>query len=402
MLILFVAIVETYATLKRLILSQRREIGILKTIGVSKRRIVFHYFSFALIVGILGSVLGAVLSIYLSKEITYFYTNTLGIPFVLTSIDYKIIGESIFMGVFTCLIGAILPSLMVTRLKSVDILRPYISASMIRGRIPLFERVLGKFCFLSMHTRISMRNLFRNRARTTTTIISIAFSLMLTLSMISFMDSFYVNINTQFDYHTKWDIRAYFSTMKNTSELISVKNWNSVERVEPFITSFITLKFENKTMDALLIAFPANTTMHAFNIICGTGLRDNMLIIGEGIAIKLKVSVADTLNISTHNVCFKANISGIDKEPFFLYTCFTTLKTAQKLFNATNQANGILLDVDANNISDIRKKLYEMSDIQYVEVKSEIKSEWIKLLDEFTVFSYTMLIISMLVAFPLF
>jgi len=44
MLILFVAVVEIYATLKRLVLSQRKEIGILKTIGFSKRRIILHYF----------------------------------------------------------------------------------------------------------------------------------------------------------------------------------------------------------------------------------------------------------------------------------------------------------------------------------------------------------------------
>ena len=59
------------------------------------------------------------------------------------------------------------------------------------------------------------------------------------------------------------------------------------------------------------------------------------------------------------------------------------------------------MNADPTKIGDIRKKLYEIPGIERVDVKSEIKSEWIKLLDEFTVFSYIMLIVSMLVAFSL-
>ncbi len=325
----------------------------------------------------------------------------MGIPFTLTSVNYKVIGESVVIGILACVVGAIMPSLMVVKLKPVDILRPYISTSMIKSRVTSFEKLLGRFCFLPIRIRMSIRNLFRNRVRTTTTIIGIAFSLMLTLSMVSLMDSFYVNVNIQFDHHVKWNLRAQFSTMKNVSELVEIKNWDGVNRVEPFITGFVTLKFSNKSVDSLLIALPANTSMHLFNIVHGMGLKDGMLIVGEGLANKLHVEVNDTINMVICNSLFKINISGIDKEPLFLYACFTTLKTAQKLFNAVNQANGILLNADPTKISDIRKKLYEIPGIERVDVKSEIKSEWIKLLDEFTVFSYIMLIVSMLVAFSL-
>jgi len=162
--------------------------------------------------------------------------------------------------------------------------------------------------------------------------------------MVSLMDSFYVNVNIQFDHHVKWNLRAQFSTMKNVSELVEVKNWDGVNRVEPFITGFATLKFSNKSVDSLLIALPANTSMHLFNIVHGTGLKDGMLIVGEGLANKLNVEINDTINMVIFNSLFKINISGIDKEPLFLYVCFTTLKTAQKLFNAVNQANGIFIE----------------------------------------------------------
>ncbi len=397
-LILLVAAVEIYTTLRRLIISQQREIGVLKTMGFSTRRIVLHYMSFALVAGIAGSVPGALLSIWISAEITKFYTRSLGIPFTLVSVDHLAILQGVVIGVIACMAGAILPSLAVTRLKPVEILRPYISASMVRGRVPLIERAIIRIKSISIRARLTIRNLFRNRIRTGTTVLGIAFSVMLVFSIVSFMDSFYANVGTQYDHHMRWDLRVRFSTMKNVSEIYKIGEWDGVISVEPFIMGIATVSFGGKSVETVIIAYPKNTSMHVFNIINGEGLKDGAVVLGEGLAAKLGVSVGDEVRVNITFAGTVLRVSGIDREPLMLHVCFMTLKTAHGLFNATDMANGALLRVESERIPDVRRKLYEVPGVERVDVKHEVKGEFIRLLDRFMTFAYVMLVISVLVA----
>ena len=90
-LILLVAVIEVYSILKRLIISQQKEIGILKALGFSNKRIMLHYMLYAFFVGSIGSISGALFSIFLSAEMTHMYTEALGIPFTIVSVDFSVI-----------------------------------------------------------------------------------------------------------------------------------------------------------------------------------------------------------------------------------------------------------------------------------------------------------------------
>lgn len=382
-------------------MSQQKNIGVLKAMGFSKKRIILHYLSFSLIAGLIGSTLGAIISVYLAFEITHMYTGYLGIPFTIIKINYNVILEAITIGMITCFIGAIIPCLTILKFKPADILRPYLSTIMIKSRKTLFEKIIDKIRPPSIRTRISIRNLFRNRIRTTTTILGVAFSLMLVLSMTILMDSFVDNINIQYEKHIRWDIRARFSTMKNISELNVIKEWAGVDDAEPFIYGYVSLQFGERKVDSVLIALLPNTTMHRLNTIHDTYLMDDAIIIGKSIASNLDVWRNDVVNISCYYNSLKLEIIDIDEEPLMLHAVFTTLKTAQKLFKAQNLANGVLLKVDKSRISEIRKKLYELANIERVDVKLEIKKEYADVLSEFTVFNYVMMIIATIVAFSL-
>ena len=58
-LILLVAAVSLYVMLGRLIRAQEPQIGLMKALGYRRRMIVLHYLALALLIGIVGTVLGA-------------------------------------------------------------------------------------------------------------------------------------------------------------------------------------------------------------------------------------------------------------------------------------------------------------------------------------------------------
>ena len=190
--------------------------------GYSKRKVIFHYLTLALLIGVIGSIVGSIFSTIFSKVITQYYTEMLGIPFSLISINFHAIVEAVLAGSIFCILGGVIPCFKVASLKPSEAMLPYVSSLIVKGRIPLLEKMLSRTRFLSVCTKISIRNLFRNCVRTFSTVIGISLSLMLVLSMLGMMDSFYTIVDRQYNEHERWDLRVQFSTMQNINQLMDM------------------------------------------------------------------------------------------------------------------------------------------------------------------------------------
>ena len=400
-LVLLVALIEIYTMLKRLIISQRREIGILKAVGYSKKRIVFHYLSYALIIGVIGSLLGILASMIMSEAVTRFYTETLGIPFCIIILHPDVFLISTVLGLLTCIIGAVIPCLNTLKLRPIEVMRPYISSLMIKGRVPLVEKIIDRIRPISTFAKISVRNLVRNRVRTASTILGIALSLMLVVSTYGLMDSFYVTIEKEYNQYELWDVKARFNVMKPIDDLEAIANWEGVLKLEPFIIAGIKIRYHGKEIDCLLIGLQPDSTLRKINIISGTGLKENKIVITEDLANKLALSIGDEVTLSTYLKNHTIAVSGICREPLLFRTCFAPLDMVQEIIEIGDKANGIYLRVTPDKTMLIRKKLYQIPGIQRVYVKEESRIDWLNLIREFTVFSYVMWVMSMIIAFSI-
>ena len=67
---LSIAAMILYITLKRLIEQQRGQIGILKADGYTSQEILFHYMSYALLIGLVGGIVGVLSGAVLSYPLT--------------------------------------------------------------------------------------------------------------------------------------------------------------------------------------------------------------------------------------------------------------------------------------------------------------------------------------------
>ncbi|MBE9505998.1 MAG: FtsX-like permease family protein, partial [Chloroflexi bacterium] len=70
MLFLSLAALAIYVLLNRLVESQRVQIGLMRALGYSKLHVLGHFIGFALVVGVLGSLIGAVLGHLLASSMT--------------------------------------------------------------------------------------------------------------------------------------------------------------------------------------------------------------------------------------------------------------------------------------------------------------------------------------------
>ena len=117
-LFLSMACLTIYVLLNRLVESQRVQIGLMRALGYSKARVLFHYLGFALTVGVVGSLLGVVLGNAVAKALTEEYARQLALPFVVFEPHWGVVVVGMAIGVLMPVAAGLFPAWTTTRLRS--------------------------------------------------------------------------------------------------------------------------------------------------------------------------------------------------------------------------------------------------------------------------------------------
>ena len=195
-LFLAIAILTMITTMNRITISEKTQIGTLKALGFRDKRIVRHYTSYAVIISLVGSVLGMVLGYLICKMVmsqdgmmgTYFVMPdwTVHIPVWIWAIVLVIVMLTIFIGYLS------VKDLL--RGTAAETLRPYtprqIHRLLIEGTA-LWRR-------MRFGTKWNLRDIFRHKSRSAMSFIG-TFGCMLMLvasfgmnqTMDNFLDTFY-------------------------------------------------------------------------------------------------------------------------------------------------------------------------------------------------------------------
>ena len=124
-----------------------------------------------------------------------------------------------------------------------------------------------------------------------------------------------------------------------------------------------------------MIGLQPDSTLRKINIISGTELEENKIVITEDLANKLALSIGDEVTLSTYLKNHTIAVSGICREPLLFRTCFAPLDTVQEILEIGDKANGIYLRVTPDKTMLIRKKLYQIPGIQRVDVTEESRTD---------------------------
>ncbi len=170
-LFLAIAILTMVTTMHRIAANEKTQIGTLKALGFRDRRILAHYTSYGLVVGLIGTGLGIVLG-YLVAEFVMNPGGTMGTYFDLP--EWKLVMPSfcIPVMVLTLLFLTLISYLSVKRMlhgTAADALRPYVPRPMKKGlleRLPLWEH-------LGFGTRWNIRDVMRHKSRSAMTLVGI-------------------------------------------------------------------------------------------------------------------------------------------------------------------------------------------------------------------------------------
>lgn len=105
------------------VVQKRKQIGILKAMGIKDSTSSFIFLFQGLILGILGATLGIVLGLGLLKMFTAFAVNPDGTPVVNILISYKFIALSWGIAIIAAVLASIIPSISSKRLSTIEVIK---------------------------------------------------------------------------------------------------------------------------------------------------------------------------------------------------------------------------------------------------------------------------------------
>jgi len=196
------AAVVLYLMLKRIIEQDRAEIGTLKAFGYSNFTILLHYTFYGIITGVIGAVVGLVISRVSVGGYIQIYLDYYKLPIGTEVTDYKYYAMGGFWAIFGGIAGAFFGARAIIRLKPADAMRPKAPKPVKKDIVQIFP-VLQ--VFFNSRGVMAIRNMTRNKIRSTFIIVGIAFaySMMVMIGMMTdLMDAMFTN---QFEYVLKYD-----------------------------------------------------------------------------------------------------------------------------------------------------------------------------------------------------
>jgi putative ABC transport system permease protein len=412
-LFLIVAGLGTYVMISRVITSQRRLIGISKALGYPSSTTIGQYLLFSAAIGLLGGFLGCCLGVFIGFALTDAIKGFMSVPYWETRIHWELlIGGWLICPVVTCFSG-FLPAFKASRMKPVDAIRLDPLVGPVNTVRPGISHKIIQMLPVALSIKLPLRNVFRNRRRTLSTIIGLAMSIILSVSILGLFDSLDRTIEVAETDLGRWDLRArsfgfhqeanWTIKIAERAQDIGISDW------ELALDLGGTLHRGSEEMDVIVSGVLSNSIMRPVKLKEGA-FDENGIVISRRAASNLDVSVGDKVEFEHLTIggptgyfitVDTIEIIGIH-ESIFAPEAFMTIDLLRTLMKAPDGVNVLYLAFDNHFEIDIRKFLYnELTGSIYVESYEDLvrdNKQAVKEIKEMMLFSW---LFSLIMAFAM-
>ncbi len=410
-LILLAAAASLFVMLGRQIRSQQTHIGLMKALGYSRGSVLLHYLTTSLIVSLSGAIVGIAVGYPLGGEITTAYAKELGIPLVQSKFYLDVALSGALITVVVALVAGLFPALRASRLAPAVAMRPDPARALARGRRTIFDRLLP----MGLMLRLPLRNVFRVRSRSLSTLVGVVFAFILVLSAWAMLVSMQNLVYDTFHKIERWDVAAVFDRPESISTVEKVKAWQGVKQVEPLIQLPVTMRSlapvdpkgngSPPQEELLLTGLSPTDSLHTLSLESNKtpadALAKGMIVISRPTATKLHVGIGDKVSLATPLGRKTLEVSAISKE-FMSAVAYVSLAEAESWVPFHSQVlNGLYLTIDPAHAQAIKSQLYHLPGAASVRLKSAVESDWQSLMGLYYVFMGVILAFALIMAFAI-
>ncbi len=211
---------------------QRPQVAALKALGYSNAAIAWHYVKWALVIAVLGGILGVAVGGWLGSGMIRLYNQYFRFPVLLYRLSGDVVLTALLIGLSAAGLGALFAVRRAVAIPPAEAMRPEPPA---RYRTSLVERAAAR-ARLGHATRMVLRNLERKPGRAAVTVVGIAFAGGMVFFGFIFMDVMNLLAEIQFSRVQREDVTVSFVEPRSARALAEVRSLPGVLAVEPVRT----------------------------------------------------------------------------------------------------------------------------------------------------------------------
>ncbi|MEE9115836.1 MAG: FtsX-like permease family protein, partial [Thermoplasmata archaeon] len=397
LIFLLVAFFVVYSAYARLVASQRREIGVLRGLGYSRKRILFSYIYIAAITGLIGSILGVVLSIPLGFGLSEWYVDMVfGLTLETVSFDVPSAIVGILFGPITAGLAAAVATIGIIRLEAHEAIRGS-TVDMKPVKKTVLERIFGLFRGkkLSYPTIYMSRNLSRRRIRSALLVGAIGGSFVLGVMGPLMVDSLVVSVDLALDDIEHWDLLVEFAPNATVADISGMSSPSLVENVEPVQRLGGTLHLNGESMLANIVGIPVDSQLHNPKITEGREFAGpTEAMVTSIIADEMGADVGDTIMVEVEEgVQWSFTIVGITQD--FLEGFYVSISASGNMAGSAN-VTALYVETVDGRMAEAESHFRSFAIVSSVTEKSEVSEGLKDLLYSFGAAMYVFSLIGVL------
>ncbi len=378
LLFLLVAAVIINVMLSRIVKNDRMSIGVMKALGYNNFSILAHYTKFSVMIGLVGSIVGILLSIPLSGAFTNLYILYMNIPMFEMKVYTIYFIYGIFLTSVFCVLSGLMGARSVLKILPADSMRP--EAPKLGGRI-----WLEKFKFIwnniSFSEKMVIRNILRNKKRALFLILGIALTYSITM-LPAFISSVWTNLFVlQYGEFQTMDYNIDFVGAMNHNALKELSQMIEVDHIEPKIEIPLELKNGWKKKAVGVIGIPKDTSFYHFKDPRGNliNLPSSGIILSENLANSLGVHIGDEIiikNFLPDKEDKSILVKGVTQQ-YLGSNAYMDIEAMNDLLGEKRIITGAII----NARDEVVPKLQNVKNIRQVQSVQDMKNSFLEFMD---------------------
>lgn len=373
---LSVAAFMTNAVLSRVLALQREQIAILKAFGFTDRQIVVHYLKFALVMVVLGTVLGALGGLAIGHQLVGMYHRFFRFPELVFHLDRTALPLALGVCAFAAAAGVFSAVRKAARLPPAEAMRPEPPA---RYRPALLERT-GVAQWLSHTFRIAVRNLERKPMQALFTVTGLALATGILIVPNAFRDGVAEVMDFQWDVVQRQDLNLGLAEPTSLEVCHALAQLPGVLAVEPARAALVRISFNHHRRQLAIQGIPRQA-LHSRVIDARSRqieLPPEGLVVSAKLAEVLGARVGDALIVESlegRRLVRPVTLVAL-AEDFAGMAAYMELHAVNRLLGEGDVVTGASITFDAARRAEFLRSLKDIPRVSWVAIKNSLRENF--------------------------
>lgn len=403
-MILGIAAMILFIVLRRLIEQQRGQIGTLMALGFSQREILYHYLSYALVVGLAGGIVGAIAGGLLYHPLVDLYRQFFNMPIQAGGFTAHYLVFGLVLTLVLSLAGGYQGCKTVLALEPAKAMRP--PAPPI-GKQIFLERIKPFWHMLTVQGMMAVRNVFRNKGRSAFVFAGIAICFAISAFTWSMNDLFQKMLFDQFEVVEVYDMKVTFTRPVHAPRVArDLAGFPGVTNVEAMAEVPVTLRHRWHKENTVLLGLPADSRL--YNIVDKNNKKvlppETGLLLSERLASLLEADIGTVLTVESPFLDPEETrqLAVVGIIPQYIGTnAYMELGAVQDFLGQGPVATAMMVNIEDTRITAFQEKYIESDLLAGMDLNRTRLAKLRETMDTYSAMIYLYMVIGVVIGFAI-